>query len=412
SGNQSSVVKFPATRSDVLAVGATTNKDKRADFSNNGSGIDVVAPGVGIYTTDGVGIFGEGPGDYITKNGTSEAAAIVSGVAALILSTNPSLNQAQVRQIIESTTDKAGGYAYTLGSGENASQSWNIEMGYGRVNAFKAVQKARGVINGPDVFCSTASYSISGAPSGATTWSTDFPGYVSINAAGLAQRISDRVVTISANIATACGTKQLTKMVTAGSPSYTHITAESGYIGTGQRIIDLCALPVEAEAAYLGPGTISGYEWQIQAHPNWTINKKTANGKIVEINYWQSPANNPEKIYVRAKNTCGWGAYQETLWTIKNCFAAYTIYPNPAEKFINIDFDDVKSENSLPDRIELYKTTYDKLLKSVYPKALYNNHELISNKTISINVSEFERGNYVVHIIKGAETERRQIQLR
>ena len=221
-GNQNSVVKFPATRSDVLAVGATTNKDKRANFSNKGNGIDVVAPGVGIYTTDGVGDnFGEGPGDYISKDGTSEATAIVSGVAALILSTNPSLNHSQVRQIIESTTDKAGGYAYTLGAGENASQSWNSEMGYGRVNALKAVQKARGVINGPDVFCSTASYSISGAPSGATAWSTDFPAYVTINAAGLAQRITDRVVTISAKITTVCGTKQLTKTVTAGAPYYT-----------------------------------------------------------------------------------------------------------------------------------------------------------------------------------------------
>ncbi|WP_026632799.1 S8 family serine peptidase [Dyadobacter alkalitolerans] len=414
SGNKDGNLEFPATLPNVLSVGATKNTDERwSEFgipngigSAFGTGLDVVAPGVNIYTTTRTST-------YKNVTATSPAAAIVSGIAALVLAANPSLTQLQVRQIIESTTDKSGGYSYTLGSGENTSLSWTPRAGYGRVNAFKAVQKAQGVIIGPDVFCSTASFSLNGAPSGSITWSTDSPTNVSINSSGLATRHFDRVVTIRANVATSsCGVKQLTKRVTAGPPSYSLITAESGYIGTGQRIINLCNLPTEAEAAYSGPGLITGYEWKIQDHSNWDINNRTPNGKIVEIDYWQSPAFNPQKIYIRAQNTCGWGPYQETLWTIQNCFSAYIVYPNPAEKYVTIEFEDLKNQNSLPDKIELFSTSTEKPIVQVNPREMFGKQQLEQGNKITIDVSSHKRGNYFLHVTKGKDVEKRQVVLK
>lgn len=51
-----------AKLSDTIAVGASNWTDKRADFSSYGNGLDFVAPGVAVPSTDITGIFGYNPG--------------------------------------------------------------------------------------------------------------------------------------------------------------------------------------------------------------------------------------------------------------------------------------------------------------------------------------------------------------
>jgi subtilisin family serine protease len=67
--------------------------------------------------------------------GTSSATPLAAGVAALVLSVNPSLTVAQLKQVLASTADK-------IGSGYNAA-GHSEKFGYGRVNAAKAVNAAR-----------------------------------------------------------------------------------------------------------------------------------------------------------------------------------------------------------------------------------------------------------------------------
>lgn len=163
SGNENNTnIRYPGNSNpDILVVGAISNCGERKSYtscdgeswwgSNYGSELDAVAPGVFIPTTDRQGDNGYNyngmTDDYSNRdytewfNGTSSACPHVAGIAALILSVNPNLTQKQVSDIIESTTQKIGGYNYQTTSGR-PNGAWNNEMGYGLVNAYAAVQAA------------------------------------------------------------------------------------------------------------------------------------------------------------------------------------------------------------------------------------------------------------------------------
>ena len=79
-GNTGLGVTFPAASPAVIAVGAhagQTNPDGRAAFSPSVAGVDLVAPGVDILTTDVAA--GSGVPGYRAVSGTSFAAPFVSG---------------------------------------------------------------------------------------------------------------------------------------------------------------------------------------------------------------------------------------------------------------------------------------------------------------------------------------------
>ena len=155
SGNANTAsVYYPANLPNVIAVGAIDYDGNRAFFSNYGSTLDIVAPGVNISTTKGPKAplqYHPHPEEYLDTiyrrffGGTSAACPHVSGVAALILSVNPYLSGQQVRDIIESTAQKVGGYNYqnTL---NRPNGTWHAEMGYGLVDAYAAVVAAREAI--------------------------------------------------------------------------------------------------------------------------------------------------------------------------------------------------------------------------------------------------------------------------
>jgi subtilisin family serine protease len=152
SGNESAAsVGFPASDSNAIAVGASTDQGRHADYSNRGRKLDFVAPSdggkVGIFTTDvsyanrgyNVGEEEEGGASGLYTDsfgGTSSATPLAAGIAALVLSVNPRLDREEVRQILRRTADKIGrGY-----DRKGHSRSY----GYGRLNAARAVREARG----------------------------------------------------------------------------------------------------------------------------------------------------------------------------------------------------------------------------------------------------------------------------
>src|SRR6266704_3596794 len=97
---------YPAAYPGVLAVGAIGPGGALAGFSDRRTPVSVTAPGVNV-TSAYPGVF---PDAYDpAQNGTSFAAAFVSGVVALVRSAYPRLDAAQVVTRIEATADGAAG---------------------------------------------------------------------------------------------------------------------------------------------------------------------------------------------------------------------------------------------------------------------------------------------------------------
>lgn len=118
---------YPAGFPWTMAVGASNQIDFTTSFSNLGNHIDVVAPGINYYSTRRNNQ--DGP-----FSGTSGAAPVVSGVAGLILSQSKdrslNLTNDDIRNVIRATADKVDGMG---------GQDFTMEYGYGRVNAYKAL---------------------------------------------------------------------------------------------------------------------------------------------------------------------------------------------------------------------------------------------------------------------------------
>ena len=168
-GNENSPEpSYPAAYQDVLSVAAVGYDLTRAPYSNFHATVDLAAPGgnVGVdLNGDGYadGVLSTKPDDsvnpinyanYSFYQGTSMAAPHVAGVAALVLSQNPSLTVTEVENILIGTATDLG-----------AAGRDDI-FGHGLVNAFAAVQQAAGGGGGAPVLNLTESTVLLTAPVG------------------------------------------------------------------------------------------------------------------------------------------------------------------------------------------------------------------------------------------------------
>ena len=99
----------PAREPLAITVGATTQSDVKASFSNFGRCLDVFAPGAQILSS-------WPSGKYALLDGTSMAAPHVAGVAALILEANPLLTPSQVSSAIVAGATRDAVFAAGSGS--------------------------------------------------------------------------------------------------------------------------------------------------------------------------------------------------------------------------------------------------------------------------------------------------------
>ncbi|MEO7420626.1 MAG: S8 family serine peptidase [Thermoanaerobaculia bacterium] len=134
-------VAFPARDPHAIAVGASTDQGRRAEYSNVGPELSLVAPSSGgvraIFTTDvSLPRRGFNPDQLHTTSfgGTSAGTPMVAGTGALVLSAHPDLSREELKAILEATADKIGGAYDERGHSEG--------LGFGRVNAGKAVGEA------------------------------------------------------------------------------------------------------------------------------------------------------------------------------------------------------------------------------------------------------------------------------
>ena len=119
-----------------ITVGASDTIGNAAAFSNYGSKVvDIFAPGVAIYSTVPNG------NKYQSWEGTSMAAPVVSGVAALIRSYFPTLSAPQVKKILQQSVEVPANPTQQPGTTEKVRMDQLCTSG-GIVNAYKAVQLA------------------------------------------------------------------------------------------------------------------------------------------------------------------------------------------------------------------------------------------------------------------------------
>ena len=93
-GNEGvSGVSYPAKFDNVIGVTSVDANGRQSSFANYGEGVDIAAPGVGVFTAweDEA---------LVAFSGTSSATAFVSGALASEISRNPNLSNDQVVELL------------------------------------------------------------------------------------------------------------------------------------------------------------------------------------------------------------------------------------------------------------------------------------------------------------------------
>jgi serine protease len=131
-------VSYPAAYPDAIAVGAVRFDKTRPEYSNYGRALDLVAPGGDLESDQNGDGFEDGivqqtlyghPNSYCFcfKQGTSSAAAHVSGIAALIIASGRATRPADVRRLLTETAADLG------------PPGRDDEYGYGLVQGWRAL---------------------------------------------------------------------------------------------------------------------------------------------------------------------------------------------------------------------------------------------------------------------------------
>jgi thermitase len=123
-----STVYYPAVLTETIAVGATNRYDDRWSSSNYGDHIDLVAPGVSVWST----VWDDA---YASWSGTSMATPHVTGVIGLMESIHPEYSVERVRSILRETADDQ------VGPPNEDKKGWDRYFGAGRLNGAQALQE-------------------------------------------------------------------------------------------------------------------------------------------------------------------------------------------------------------------------------------------------------------------------------
>lgn len=185
SGNSyNNCVEYPANLSTVIAVGAVTNTGVRSDYSNYGTDLDLMAPSngaAGVRTIDRMGRNGYAAGNYTGDfGGTSAACPVVGGVAALVASVKPELTAAEITNIL---------YATASDMGEAGRDN---EYGFGRINAFAALNAALGETI-------TTGYCLSQSEAAEDEWikQVELGSFVHTSGASLYSDFTGKIITVA-----------------------------------------------------------------------------------------------------------------------------------------------------------------------------------------------------------------------
>ncbi len=110
-----STIYYPAGYEEVIGVGSVGIDKEKSEFSQSNESVTVVAPGEMVKSTSNTN-------GYEYKQGTSQSAPFVSGMAAILLSMNNNISNEDFKQILIELSDDIG------------QEGYDIVFGYGVLN--------------------------------------------------------------------------------------------------------------------------------------------------------------------------------------------------------------------------------------------------------------------------------------
>jgi len=204
-GLNKATLTMPAADPYVIAVGAVDHRgtddlrdDQVASFSNGGSSArrpDLLAPGKSVVSVRVPGsaadrhhpeglVTGDASGRFFRGSGTSQAAAVVSGAAALLLQDRPDLNPDQVKRLLVLSADRLEENPHpAMGAGvlnvkaaleaaapsaTSARQTWPASSGLGTLDASRGDEHVVDPLNG---IALAGEFDALGTPWDARSWS-------------------------------------------------------------------------------------------------------------------------------------------------------------------------------------------------------------------------------------------------
>jgi len=408
SGNSGGAVAFPGNVAGVITVGAVDRNGNLWAYSSRGPEMDIVAPSGNtnllgdIRTTDRQGANGYNGGNYVNNfGGTSAACPQVAGVVALMLSYKPSMTESQVSNILKSTATGTG---------------FNNNLGHGRLNAQAALQQTIPIIEGPSMFCPSATMEVAELDGGSITWSVSPSNALSFTQ-GQSSTTFTRIgsftgsAVITATLNPSCGTTQvISKNVSVGLAPINNVSFSNGADGEEY----LCTSHT-GNTYQIYPNTANTtYQYRLRSYPNLTVVYTSPPGQYNTgtINY--IPSQGWYEFQVRTTNACGTSSWAGFEVEYVDCTQignrsnhSTFVYPNPANSQLyikRIDADlDVKIQNSSklePFRAELYNLS-GLLIKEKYFGNL--------GEESTLDVSNIQKGNYFLKIVAKEIEETHQI---
>lgn len=377
-----------------------------------------------VRTTDRMGVNGYVPGNYVNGfGGTSAACPQVSGVAALLISIQPSLTERDVLEILSTTATDMG------------VPGFDNTFGHGRLNAFAAVAQLTASASGPDSFCTSANYSLdtSNLPPGySVSWNVT-PAHLFLNASGSGPTANVRQKTsgfssgegiISFSISTGNETTVVQKDFYMGNPfvfvdTYCYDPYSTTCYLSGIQNNFFIGEKIHLSMNGVGISPVGGagdpdWEWEIvdgglkfvgygagvTGYPRNGGTKSIGTVAVFEITGPGFPA----QFRGRARNNCGWGEWKYFLWDISTGGGfSYAYYPNPALSEIIIENKQIlpddtfgSSRNNKKDNGTI---TLFNLQGAKVKEENYNRRETF----FKLDVSDLPGGNYFMKINYGTE---------
>ena len=260
----------------IIAVGAVDKNGALYSYSARGSEINLVAPSGAldytgdIRTLDLMGSAGLYPGNYLsTFGGTSASCPQVSGVAALLLSINPKLTEAEVRNILGHSARKIGSFSYSTVSGHPFG-TWNANMGYGLLDAEAAVREVYPQISGDNLVPCTGNKTYTLNRNYKGNWTLGTSGLQIVSGGQNSNSITVRAIsnpggtmsgTIYANVVLPNGSSvSVAKTVSIGAPSITSVSGPDQVGAGGSASFTASPIFMEDEGNYqwmVSPNTAS-----------------------------------------------------------------------------------------------------------------------------------------------------------